>query len=93
MKNAYKNMFVRASFLVVTVFFAFMFVSLRLQRNDLAAKAEELKDRIDIMCEYLDELEETLARPFDDKYIEEIAHDELGMRYPQEIVYYSGDTD
>ena len=38
-----------------------------------------------------EELEADIARPYDDEYIAEIAHEQLGLCYPQEIIYISGE--
>ena len=53
-------------------------------KTRLSVKIEEVNDQIS-------ELEADLEAPFDDEYIEKVAHDKLGMRYPQEIIYYSGE--
>jgi len=44
------------------------------------------------MNEYISELEADIEKPFDEEYISEVAHDKLGMRYPQEVVFYSGES-
>lgn len=90
MKELFKNTVVRMSVLVLVAFFIISFVSLRLRQNDLAAQADELREQIDEMDEYIAELRSDLDRPFDEEYISEIAHSKLGLRYPQEIIYYSG---
>lgn len=92
MKNGiFHNMFVRLLILVMVVFFVVTFVTLRLKQNDLVARADRLQVEIDQMSEYINELQAELDRPFDDEYVAEIAHEKLGLRYPQEIVFYSGD--
>ncbi len=90
MKAIFKNSFVRIAMLALTVFFLVMFVSLRLRQNELESRAEVLRNSIDEMNEYVIELQAELDRPFDEEYIAEIAHTKLGLRYPQEIIYYSG---
>ncbi|MBP3368157.1 MAG: septum formation initiator family protein [Clostridia bacterium] len=93
MKKAYKNMFVRLSLFAVLIFFTFTFISFRLQNNDLKVRADALQEKIDTLSEHIDELESDLDAPFDDEYVEKVAHDKLGMRYPQEVIYYSGEGD
>ncbi|MBQ3638573.1 MAG: septum formation initiator family protein [Clostridia bacterium] len=87
----FRNMFVRVSMLVLVVFCLVAFVTLRLKQNDLYAKERALQAEIDRMNEYINELQAEIDRPFDDDYVAEIAHEKLGLRYPQEIVFYSGD--
>ena len=84
-------MFVRVSMLVLVVFCLVAFITLRLKQNDLYAKERALQAEIDRMNEYINELQAEIDRPFDDDYVAEIAHEKLGLRYPQEIVFYSGD--
>lgn len=91
MKIFYKNTFVRLSVLFMVVFFVIFFVTLRLQNNDLEAEAAQLQAKIDAMTETINELEAEIARPFDDEYVAEIAHEQLGLCYPQEIIYVSGE--
>ncbi|MBE6540982.1 MAG: hypothetical protein E7672_00825 [Ruminococcaceae bacterium] len=91
MNGILKNTLVRMSLVVMIVLFAVVFITLRLQSNDLRAKADELQARIDDMNEYINELNADLDRPFDDEYVAEIAQDKLGLRFPQEVIFYSGD--
>ena len=89
--SIFRNMFVRVCMLVVVVFFIFSFVMVRLRENDLAREAELLRQEIDRTNEYINELQAEIDRPFDSEYVAEIAHEKLGLRFPQEIVFYSGD--
>ena len=91
MRSVFRNMFGRVSMLVLVVFCLVAFVTLRLKQNDLYAKERALQAEIDRMNEYINELQAEIDRPFDDDYVAEIAHEKLGLRYPQEIVFYSGD--
>ncbi len=84
-------MFVRICMLVLLAAFVIMFVSLHLKQNDLLLKAEQLDQEISQMNETINELEAEIARPFDNDYVAEIAREKLGLRYPQEIVFYSTD--
>ena len=86
-------MFVRLALFAVLVFFTYTFISFRLQNNELNVKADALQEKIDSLSEHITELEADLDAPFDDEYVEKVAHDKLGMRYPQEIIYYSGESD
>lgn len=92
MKHIYKYTFVRFAVLAMVVFFVIMFVALRLQNNDLKAQSLKLQTQIDEMHETIYELEADIARPFDDEYVAEIAHEQLGLCYPQEIIYVSGES-
>ena len=93
MKSFFKNTVARMAVLIFVVFFLVVFTGLRLKQNDLETKADELREEVDEMEEYISELQADIDRPFDDEYVAEIAHDKLGLRYPQEIIYYSGSGD
>jgi len=92
MSGFLKNTFVRIAILTFILFFVVMFVILRLENNDILTRANELQARLNEMNEYISELEADIEKPFDEEYISEVAHDKLGMRYPQEVVFYSGES-
>ena len=91
MRSIFRNMFVRICMLVLLAAFVIMFVSLHLKQNDLLQKAARLDGEIAQMHENINELQAEIDRPFDDDYVAEIAREKLGLRYPQEIVFYSSD--
>ncbi len=91
MRSIFRNMFVRICMLVLLAAFIIMFVSLHLKQNDLLQKAARLDGEIAQMHETINELQAEIDRPFDDDYVAEIAREKLGLRYPQEIVFYSSD--
>jgi len=90
-RNLFHNMLVRVSILVFAVFCIVSFVVIRLRQNDYMAQAEALRQEIDQISEHINELQAELDRPFDSEYVAEVAHEKLGLRFPQEIVFYSGD--
>ena len=55
------------------------------------AQAAELRQEIEQISEHINELQAELDRPFDSDYVAEVAHEKLGLRFPQEIVFYSGE--
>ena len=90
-QNMFHNMLVRVSILVFAVFCIVSFVVIRLRQNDYMAQAEELRQEIEQISEHSNELQAELDRPFDSDYVAEVAHEKLGLRFPQEIVFYSGE--
>ena len=91
MKELLRSTVVRIVALALVIIFAVVFVSLRLKNNDLRAQADSLRAEIDAANGRISELQADLDRPFDDEYVAEIAHEKLGLRYPQEIVFYNGE--
>lgn len=84
-----KNMFVRLAALVSAIVCVIILVVLRLDNNEKKAQADTLRVQVEEMQTYVDALQADIDKPFDDEYIADIAHGELGLRYPQEIVFYS----
>ena len=91
MKSIFGNLFVRLLGIVILLFLLVTFITLQLKENDLLAEQHRLEVEIEQMNEYINELEAEIERPFDEEYVAEIAHEKLGLRYPQEIVFYSSD--
>lgn len=82
--------------IAMLVFCAFCLVSLiilQLEKNDLKEEAASLNEEISDLEDYKNELQATLDEPFDEEYIEEIAKSRLGLRHPQEVVFYSNGSE
>ena len=91
MQNIFRNTIVRMAAFVISVLFIIIIVSMRLDTNDKQERIAERNLQITEMQDYINELNADLQRPFDDQYIEDVATEKLGMRYPQEVIFYSGD--
>ncbi len=92
MNGILKNTFIRMALLALILFFGILFVTLRLENNALTAKADELRGEIELLEENINELKADLERPFDAEYIAEVAEEKLGLRYPQEVIFYTGEN-
>ena len=92
MNGILKNTFIRMAMLALILFFGILFVTLRLENNALAAKADELRGEIELLEENINELKADLERTFDAEYIAEVAEEKLGLRYPQEVIFYTGEN-
>ncbi len=93
MKLLSRNIFVRLVALIFTLVCVAGLVILRLDNNEKKIKADALRLEVEKMQTYVDGLQADLDRPRDDAYVSEIARSELGLRYPQEIIYYSDTQD
>jgi len=93
MNGILKNTFIRMAMLALILFFGILFVTLRLENNALTAKADELRGEIELLEENINELKADLERPFDAEYIAEVAEEKLGLRYPQEVIFYTGENE
>ena len=87
-----KNTFIRMAMLALALFYGLIFVTLRLENNDLVERAEQLRGEVAILQNNINELQADLDRPFDAEYIAEIAEEKLGLRFPQEVVFYTGEN-
>lgn len=91
MQGMFKSTVVRMASLIISLLFLIVIVTLRLDNNDKQERIAELNAQITEVQDYINELNADLQKPFDDAYIEEVATEKLGMRYPQEVIFYSGD--
>ncbi len=82
-------MFVRLAVLMFIIVCVVSLIVLRLDNNEKKAQADVLRVQVEEMQTYVDALQADIDKPFDDEYIADIAHGELGLRYPQEVVFYS----
>ena len=89
MKIFSKNVFVRLAVLIFTMVCVVSLIVLRLDNNEKRAQVDTLRLQVEEMQAYVGALEADFDKPFDNEYIADIAHGELGLRYPQEIVFYS----
>lgn len=92
MNGIMRNTFIRMAVIALVLFCGILFVTLRLENNALAAKADDLKEEAELLREDINELKADLDRPFDAEYIAEVAEEKLGLRYPQEVVFYTGEN-
>ena len=88
-----RALFVKIAVLVFSVFCFITLVSLQLKNNSLQDEVKTLDARITDYMDYIDELNAILAAPMDEEYVAGIARDKLGLRHPQEVVFYSDDAD
>ena len=89
MKILSRNMFVRFAVLIFVLVCVVSLVVLRLDNNEKKLQANVLRGQVENMQDYISQLEADLAKPFDDEYVADIAQSELGLRYPQEVIFYS----
>lgn len=89
MKILSHNIFVRFATLIFTIVCIVSLIVLRLENNEKKIKADALREDVEEMENYISELEADIEKPFDDEYVADIAHSELGLRYPQEVIFYS----
>jgi len=88
-----RNLLTKTAILVFSVFYFITIIKLQLENNSMKEKAELLETQINTYQSYITELQATLDAPMDENYVSEIARDKLGLRHPQEVVFYSDDSD
>lgn len=89
MRSLSRNMFLRLAMLVFVVACVATIVLLRLNNNEKMAKVETLREQVASAQDYVNELQADIDKPFDEDYVSEIARKKLGLRYPQEVIFYS----
>ncbi len=88
-----RNLFVKLALLVLSVFCFVTIITLQLENNSLLTEVTALDAQIQGYHSYIDELQATLDAPMDEEYVAGIAREKLGLRYPQEVVFYSDDSE
>ena len=88
-----RNLFVKLAMLVFSVFCFITIITLQLENNSMKELAEALDTRIQEYQIYIEDLQTTLSAPMDEEYVADIAREKLGLRHPQEVVFYSDDSD
>ena len=91
MKNQNSSTSVRIAAFVMILFFTVGFTTAQLKKNELQSQVAELEEDIGAMNETINELKADINRPFDDEYVAEFAQKQLGLCFPQEIIFVSGD--
>ena len=72
---------------VVFIIFAILAIaSMQVKYNQVKDEYNDLQRQIEEYTASIEDLENQIALPFDDEYIEQIARDKLGLCYPDEIV-------
>lgn len=76
-------------FLTLILVFAIVFFATKLMQNNKLKKEEDaLQQQIDEAKQRVADLQYEVDAPIDEEYVESYAKDELGMNYPDEVVYY-----
>jgi len=88
-----RNLFVKLAMLVFSVFCFLTIITLQLENNSIKEQAAALDNRIQEYQIYIEDLQTTLNAPMDEEYVADIAREKLGLRHPQEVVFYSDDSD
>ncbi|MCR5263732.1 MAG: septum formation initiator family protein [Clostridiales bacterium] len=88
-QQAWQNIFVRIASVALILFLIASIVRLNAKANDLVEQRDELAKQVDKYAEEVEELEDQLARPYDDEYIKNVAREKLGLRMPDEIIFYN----
>ena len=74
------------TFLVAVV----LLVSTMMTFNDRQEQIKQLQAQKDALEEKVEQLQDQLDAVMDDDYIASVAHDKLGMFFPDEIIYHGG---
>lgn len=69
-----------------------LLVSTMMKYRDRIEQIEQLKAQKDALENRVEQLKDQLDAVVDDDYIASVAHDKLGMYYPDEIVFGDGEA-
>lgn len=60
-----------------------------MENNKLRKERDALQAQIDAAKQRVEDLQYEIDAPINEDYVESYAKDELGMNYPDEVVYYN----
>lgn len=90
MKNRrYGNLSLKMAVACFVVFALLAVAAMQMKFNDVKDKHKELQQEIALLEESVNDLENQLALPFDDEYVEQVAREKLGLCYPDEVIIES----
>ena len=92
MKKANNSTSVRIAAFVMILFFTVVFLASQLRKNELESYIVTLQEEIDAVSQSIHALNAEINRPFDDEYVAEVAQEQLGLCFPQEIIFIGGDS-
>ena len=67
-----------------------LFVSTMIKITDRREQIDQLQAQKDVLEDKVEQLRSQLEAAMDEDYIASVAHDKLGMYYPDEIIYHDG---
>ena len=83
------NVFLRITFVVLSIVCLATILSLQIEYNRLQNERQLLLDKISESNEKVEEIQSALNTPFDEEYIVKYAREKLNYRLPEEIVFYN----
>ncbi|MBO5274967.1 MAG: septum formation initiator family protein [Clostridia bacterium] len=83
------NIFVKAAVVVFVCFCVMTIIRLNLDRTALMMEEERLNQQIEEYTNRIEELNDELARPYDDEYVMRVAREKLNYHLPEEIIFFN----
>lgn len=87
------NLAVKAALGVILVILFISVVNMQLSLKELRELNEELSEQVVELKDGIEETNYRLSAEVDDSYIERYARDKLGLRFPNERIYYNDVAD
>ena len=84
------NVVVRIAFTLIFIFLFVSVINLQVEMNELRKARDERVAALAELQDDVDEFELRINQPMDDKYIERVARQQLGLCLPNETVYING---
>ena len=85
----YGNLSLKIAASAFIVFALLAVASMQMKYNETLDKYNDLKEEIAVQEEAINNLENQIALPFDEAYVEQVARERLGLCYPDEVIVES----
>ncbi len=89
MKRLSGNIVVKIALIVFAAFCIFTVVRLQFKNNDIRNQIAVTQEKLDRAREDLEKTRHELEMPIDEDYIINYARERLGLRMPDEVIFYN----
>lgn len=86
-----RSIVVRIAIILFSVFCIFTVIRIQFKINDVKSQTDDKTTQLEEAEGKLEQLEQEVEEAFDREYIIKVAKEKLGLRLPQEIIFYNGD--
>ena len=91
MRKLSSSIAVKIAIILFSVFCIFNIIRTQFKINDSNSQIDDKREQLEQAEQNVEELERELDEVFGKDYVVRIAKEKLGLRLPQEIIFYNGD--
>lgn len=89
MKKIAGSIIVKSAIILFAVFCVITVIRLQFKNNDIKSEIGEMNEKLEAAEKNLDDLKRQADEPYDEEYISGVAKEKIGLRYPDEVIFYN----